>query len=737
MSEEIHFAIFQAGPAKVLPQVSVPFPPVTSTHPCLSRDSTRHLPTQFNMAGNEDPFSSPLFVPQDSPELGVGANIGHSDLPFEELDLGVPLEAPDVDMDRVDDSEDFGNPEPEPEPVKAGRSIFRLPEAGNTFLVGTQQSTSQASIPVEQSEGVEVRVESSIGRDVSFTSPTTLSPRAAFDFDLGLDADADADVFSFGETHTNTEVGTPGQDLPVAQLHEDLSITQPHVFREVESEVIPSFATDVGQIEFTFGQPDFQSDFAAEANQRQSIIDQNDLDAGREVRQESPFSTQYRFGSPLPSLQPIPEDQVASAPAIEREQANAATSPLNSHELFDLPSDVPSLKSEREDVPAPAPVIERGPANSVFPPPISQNQIDLPPLEPEFEEKPAFTPTIKREPPSSTISPFTSRAERARRAQLNAIKPEMSDRKAAKIGGMANPLKASAATGSGTPKKNTVTKEATLSSAAAFTQAARTRERLGTPFGIKPKEISTAVRNSESARAEIAIDNAFKKLVPRDNNAVPTAATPTYEEKPLTYEDIYKREREQKRIDKLNEQRKNKANDGNGNNGPNIPSMFLSQPTNHPSMFRPPPTNVPLVSPPNPVAPQAKIPATPESLLARAYKHLDDTAQYYRDVENGACEREEHLAELWTIARQLRVQAIEERRDALVVIRHRRRQLDALRGLSGVEIVQGGLERWFRPLHVENEPCPGSEEFEKMVVEGQEAGVEDDGYETPPSGGSD
>jgi hypothetical protein len=39
------------------------------------------------------------------------------------------------------------------------------------------------------------------------------------------------------------------------------------------------------------------------------------------------------------------------------------------------------------------------------------------------------------------------------------------------------------------------------------------------------------------------------------------------------------------------------------------------------------------------------------------------------------------------------------------------------------------------PLHVEKEPRAGTAEFERMVVEGEEAGVEDDGYETPPFGG--
>jgi hypothetical protein len=720
------------------------------------------------MAGNQDAFSSPLFVPQDSPELGIcGTNNGHPDTPFEELDLGMSLEAPDVDMDHVDDLEDFGNPEPEP--VKAVRSIFRLPEAGHTFLVGTQQSTPQTSIATEQSEDVEMRAEPIVGGDdVPFTSPPTLSPLAAFDFDF----ETDADVFSFGESHINTEVELPGQDLPVAQPNEDLSIAQPHVIREEESEVFPSFATDVGQLDFTFGQPDPHFDFATEANQRQFIIDQHNRDAGREVRQESPFNAQYPFGSPLPSFQPMPEDQVAPASTVEREQASATLLSLSSQDPFDLPSNVPSLKSESEDIPAPASTIEREPGGSALSPPSSQTPVDLPSIKPELEDKPATAPTIKREPPSSTISPFTSRAERTRRAQQNAIKFEMSDQEPPKVGSMASPQVASARTRPGAPKEKIKTKEATLPSAATFTQVARTRERSGTPFGIKSKDNSATIGTSASAEAETAIDNAFKKLVPPDRLRVPDAHPLTSEDilynervrkladksirvpglHPLTYEDILHNERVQKqrladntirvpgphpltfedhlhneRVQERAANRSNETNIGNTNNknnNPNIPSMSISQPTNKP-----------IVNFSNPTSPKPKIPATTESLIAAACQQLNDQAKKYRDLENDACDREEELADHWAAARHLRVKAIEERRNALVVIRHRRRQLAALQGMSAKEIFERGLMGSLLPLHVEKEPRAGTAEFERMVVEGEEAGVEDDGYETPPFGG--
>jgi hypothetical protein len=750
------------------------------------------------MAGNEDSFSSPLFVPQDSPELGAcGTNNGHPGTPFEELDLGMSLEAPDVDMDHVDDLEDFGNPEPEP--AKAVRSIFRLPEAGHTFLVGTQQSAPQASVATEQSEDVEMGAGPIVGRDnVPFTSLPTLSPLAAFDFDF----ETDAGVFSFGESHFNTEVELPGQDLPVAQPGEDLSIAQPHVIREEESEVFPSFATDVGQLDFTFNQPDPHFGFATEANQRQFIIGQHDRDAGREVRQESPFNARYPFGSPLPSLQPMSEDQAAPASAVDREQANSALLSLSSQDPFDLPRNVPSLKSESEgeDIPAPASIIEREPARSTLSPPSSQNPVDFPSVKPELEEKPATTPTIKREPPSSTISPFTSRAERARRAQQNAIKSEteMFDQEPTKVGSMASPQVASARTRSGATKEKIKTKEATLPSAATFTHVARTRERSGTPFGIKSKDNSATINSSTSAEAETAIDNAFKKLVSPGRLRVPDVDDLTHEDMrnieraqeraansirvpgphPLTNEDIHHNERVRKLADKTirvpglqpltyedmlhnervrkqrladntirvpgphpltfedhlhNERvleraanRSNENNSGNNKeNNPNIPSMFISQPTTKP-----------IVNFSNPTSPKPKIPATPENLMAAARQQLNDQAKKYRELENDACDREEELADHWAIARHLRVRAIEERRNALVVIRHRRRQMAALQGMSAKEIFERGLMALLLPLHVEKEPRAGTEEFERMVIEGEEAGVEDDGYDTPPFGGS-
>ncbi|KAM0697871.1 hypothetical protein Q7P36_002725 [Cladosporium allicinum] len=696
------------------------------------------------MAGNEAGFSSPLFVPQDSPELAAGGtNSSHPNTPFEDLDLGMQFEAPDVDMDRFDDLEDFGNPEPEP--VKAGRSIFRLPKAGNTFLVGTQQSPPQASIAGEQSEDVEVRAELIVGRDVSFASPSTLSPLAAFDFDF--DFDLDADVFSFGESHMDTEVELPGQDLSVAQLDEDLSIARPHVIREEESEVFPSFATDVGQIYFTFDQPDPHSDFATEASQRQFIIDRHNRDAEREVRQESPFSAQYSFGSPLPSLQPMPEVQAAPASTVAREQGNSAFSSLGSQDPFDLPSDATSLRSESEDNPAPASTIEHKPATSVFSPSSSQDQFDLSPLKPEFEYKPVPTPTTKREPPSSTISPFTSRAERTRRAQLNAIKSEMSDQEPAKVGSMASPQAASARTRAGALKEKaemekvtllstatftqealnekTEIKQATLPSAATFTQVARTSERLGTPFGIPPKGKAATVNSSVSAQAEAAIDNAFNKLVPFDRVRVPEART-------FTYEDVRRSEREQKRNDNLSNQT-NSGNNGN-NISPNIPSISISQPANNPSMFLPQPTNPPIPNFSNPTIPQT--PSDPASLIAAARQQLDDQAQLYRDLENDACDLEEWLTDRLALVRAMRVKSIEELRNALIVIRHRHRQLNALQGMSGKEIVEGGFTELLRPLFVEKEPRAGGEEFARMSVEDDEAGVDvDDGSKTPPFGG--
>jgi hypothetical protein len=367
----------------------------------------------------------------------------------------------------------------------------------------------------------------------------------------------------------------------------------------------------------------------------------------------------------------------------------------------------------------------------------------LPSIKPELEDKPATAPTIKREPPSSTISPFTSRAERTRRAQQNAIKFEMSDQEPPKVGSMASPQVASARTRPGAPKEKIKTKEATLPSAATFTQVARTRERSGTPFGIKSKDNSATIGTSASAEAETAIDNAFKKLVPPDRLRVPDAHPLTSEDilynervrkladksirvpglHPLTYEDILHNERVQERAaNRSNET--NIGNTNNKNNNPNIPSMSISQPTNKP-----------IVNFSNPTSPKPKIPATTESLIAAACQQLNDQAKKYRDLENDACDREEELADHWAAARHLRVKAIEERRNALVVIRHRRRQLAALQGMSAKEIFERGLMGSLLPLHVEKEPRAGTAEFERMVVEGEEAGVEDDGYETPPFGG--
>jgi hypothetical protein len=738
----------------------------------------------FTMAGVPDPFSSPLFVPQDSPGFGTGSDSNHLDFPFEELDLGMPLEAPDVDMDNVDDLEDIGNPEPKP--VNIGRSIFRLPAPGHNFLVGTQQSQSQPqeSMALEQSEDVEMREEPTVGEDVSFASPSTLSPLAAFDFDF------DADAFSFGDSHSNTEVELPGQDLLVAQTGEDLSVAQPHVTREGELEFFPSFATDVGQPEFNFGQPDPYTDSATEANQGQFLVDQRNDDAEREVRQQSPFSAQYPVDSPLSPPQSVPEDQAAPAPNIEREQVNPALLPLTSQTPDDAPSlksegeedspapvpvvqreahdsalspsrsqtpsDLPSLNYETKEKFAPAPAIEREPANSVLPLSCSHNLFNLPALQPKSEEQATPAPTIKREPASATISPFTSRAERARRAKLKAIKSEEADQERATADSMALPQTASAcrtrsgaakedeemkeairlsteANSPGTAKENPRKKEATLLSSEAtrsgtakgkkllnsdaFDQAARRRERSGTPFGIEPSGNAATNSTSTSTDAKTAIDNAFNALVSPDGVRVPDVVDPSRAQRRQI-------ERDQRREDKRSN------NETNNGNNLDIPSMPISKPTNQhpvPNFSNPtasPPSFSTITSP------------TPGALIEAARKHLDNQAKIYQDLANDTCDREEELAEFWALARQLRIGAIQERRNALVVIRHRRRQLDTLQGLSAEELFDGGLMDLMRPLDVEKAPQVGTEEFERMVIEGQEAGEEDDGYETPPFGGS-
>lgn len=258
-------------------------------------------------------------------------------------------------------------------------------------------------------------------------------------------------------------------------------------------------------------------------------------------------------------------------------------------------------------------------------------------------------------------------------------------------------------------KEKTEIKEAILPGAATFTQVARTSERLGTPFGIPPKGKSATASNSRSAQAEAAIDNALNKLVPPDRARVPEART-------STYEDILRNEREQKRNENLSNQTNNGNNNGN-NNSPNIPSISISQPTNNP---------IPNFS--NPTIPQT--PPDPASLIAAARQQLTDQAQLYRDLENDACDLEDWLADRSVLARAMRVKSIEERRNALIVIRHRHRQLNALQGMSGAEIFDGGFMELLRPLFVENEPRAGSVEFERMAVEGEGVGVQNDGYES-------
>jgi len=608
------------------------------------------------MAGNDDAFSSPLFVPQGSPELGVNGDNNNPQTLFEEFDLGMPLELPDVDMDHVDDLKDFVSPKSKP--MMASRSRFRLPEAGNTTLVDTQLFKPQEH-GEEQDEDVEMRASPNVGRDVSFTSPSSISPLTAFDFNL------DADVSSFDETrvnsvHSNLEL--PSQDLSVAQpqvQEGSLLVAEPQVTHEGESEAFPSFLTDVGQLEFTFGQPDPYTDFASGVNQPHFTFDQQERVEDSEPMQEATLDPQTPIG--LPSLQPHPDNQ-----------------------------------------PAPASIIKREPASS--------------------------------------ISPFISRAERARRAQakLNATDVEMTNQEPQHTSNMASIPTARARTRAGalnentnnekptfssseeftqaaracahpgTPIENTDNKKkSTLLSSAAFTEAARARERSGTPYGIKPNDkLATTTRlEATLVTSEILTGNAADSLnKTTDSATLPAAAN-------LNRAQRRKNERNQKRDDK----RSSRITNSN---------PYIANAVDQGTTI--------LADQTGPLSPMS---SSPDKLIATAYDHLSKQAAKYRELENDACDREEYLAEMWSKARELRVQAIEERRNALVVIRHRRRHVKALEGLSRQAIVDGGLARMLRPLHVSDEPRADSEEFEKMEEEGKESrGQEDDGYETPPYG---
>lgn len=131
-------------------------------------------------------------------------------------------------------------------------------------------------------------------------------------------------------------------------------------------------------------------------------------------------------------------------------------------------------------------------------------------------------------------------------------------------------------------------------------------------------------------------------------------------------------------------------------------------------------------------------PPSPETvgtgdLLVNAHRHLNALAANLRKQEHDACDREEHLAARLEDARELRARAIQDRSNGLVIIRDRKRKLDALeRRILNDETIDPDEMIALLDL-VKLEQPVGREEFERMKVEGK--GVEnEDGYETDPLG---
>jgi hypothetical protein len=132
-------------------------------------------------------------------------------------------------------------------------------------------------------------------------------------------------------------------------------------------------------------------------------------------------------------------------------------------------------------------------------------------------------------------------------------------------------------------------------------------------------------------------------------------------------------------------------------------------------------------------APPAPRPLDTNDFLVRANYHLNTIAADLRKQENDACDREEHLATLLEQAREIRLRAIQDRSNGLVIVRDRKKKLNELekRIFNNEEIDPAELVGLVGPLKLE-EPVERGE-FERMRVEGR-GNEREDGYESDPFG---
>lgn len=690
-------------------------------------------------------FSSPLFVPEESPEPHI-------------VDIleGLPWpngEVPDLRAPEVKDAEErekqmasANDPPQQPQPAQpagiARPPTFLLPRPGHTELkgnfsfsrseneereVGRGQGNRQSEGHVEGSgtEGVEQQQQQQEQR---------LAGLSLTGNEHNQQQGPDLDMPDF---HVNMQ-------QPQLTDQPDLTFDEP----KSEPDQEPSFATNVNQPQFTFAEPKSEPDtdrelpsFATNINQPNFTFDEpkseHDSDDGLPS-----FTTnvgQPQFHLYEPELRPVSETGLPSfvtnvgqlqfsfdqEPKSEPDTehglpSNAANvtqpqfalnqqleaDPARDHtqqpQFIDV-NDEP--KSEPDQEPHSA-INVNVPQITIDPPEVNQQPAPASPIanSNSLRPEPVREPAPRSRP--RTIRPFTSRAERARRkaaadakAASDAAMTQNAPKRPVPVNNSSvdilNPSTADRHVPPHSPKQPMQASNSTSDPLITLLTAAKT----------VPPPPEPPVTTSKSIRETLSALGAAHN--------VPLETAPTQKSMHDTLSEYYA-------AGKAKPYSPNatgallKSNIATNNRASTI-SVPKTKTIRPPRSFQEINADTSIFS--APARTYTHISSDPESMIHVHYHHLDKLARELRDKEAIACDREENLAAMLEQAQTLRNLAVQERSDGLVLIRHRRRELAALEGKTKDEI--DGNPEWretLRPLEL-GEMDRGSEEFEVMAKE--------------------
>lgn len=662
-------------------------------------------------------FSSPLFVPEESPEPHIVDFLEGLPRPNGELpDLRAP-EVKDAEEREKQMANASNPPQPQPQPAQpagvARPTTFLLPRPGHTELKGN------FSLSRSENEETEVGRGQSNGQSEGHGEGSGME---GVEQQQQQQEQCLAGLSLTGNEHNQTQ----GPDLEMPDFR--INMQQPQLTNrpdltsdepKSEPDQEPSFATNVNQPQFTFAEPKSEPEsdrelpsFVTNINQPQFTFDapksEHGIDDGLPAFATNVGQPQFHLYEPesrpvsetgLPFVTNVGQPQFTfdqepkSEPDTDTEHGllpNAAnvTQPQSTLNQQLEPKPARNQTQQRQfidvnDEPDSEPDQEPQLAININVP-----QITIDP--PEVNQQPALTSPIAnsnslrpepvREPAprlrSKTIRPFTSRAERARRkaaadakAASDAAMTQNAPKRPVPANNssidMLNPSDAARNVPPHSPKQPMQASNSTSDPLMMLLTAAKT---------VPPDSPEPPVTTSKSIRETLSA------LAAAHN--VPLETAPTQKSMHDTLSEYYAAGKAKPYSpNATGALPKSNVSTNNSASTISVPKTKTNLP---PRAFQEINADTSIFS--APARTYTHVGSDPESMIHFHYHHLDKLARELRDKEADACDREENLAAMLEQAQTLRNLAVQERSNGLVLIRHRLRELAALEGKTKDEI---------------------------------------------------